>query len=69
METDRRCSFYRSSRTPGMRHRVGHCEFDSTYSICDGDVKNCAKLNVLRRYLMERGWMKAPRERKKSPRT
>ena len=68
METERRCSFYRSSGSPGMDHRHGYCEFDSIYTICDGETKHCRKLNVLKRYLMERSWMGATIERKKTGR-
>lgn len=66
METERRCSFYRSPGSPGMGSRGGYCEFDPTYPTCDGDTKHCGKLNVLKRYLMERSWMRATIEKKKT---
>ena len=68
METDRRCSFYGGFKSPGVGDRRGHCEFDCTHSTCDGEIEHCGKLNVLKRYLMERCWMKATIERKKAPR-
>ena len=63
MDTERRCSFYASLKSPGGR---GHCEFDCTYYTCDGDIEHCGKVNILKRYLMERSWMKATAERKKT---
>ncbi len=54
METERRCSFYRSPGSPGMGHRVAYCEFDCAYAICDGEVKHCQKLHGL----PGREWMK-----------
>ena len=63
METEKRCAFYRNYGGPCVGRGSGHCEFDSTYSICDGEIKNCAKLDVLRRYLMGRSWMKTTLER------
>jgi hypothetical protein len=68
METEKRCSFYRNFKSSGASHRRGHCEFDCTHSTCDGEIEHCGKLNVLKRYLMERSWMKATIERKKTGR-
>ncbi len=58
METEKRCSFYRSSGSPGMAHTHGYCEFDCTYIMCDGETKRCRKLDSLKQYLMGRQWMK-----------
>lgn len=66
METEGRCTFYRNSGSPCVGHGLGHCEFDCTYLLCDGEIKHCGKLNVLKRYLVERSWMKATIERKKT---
>ena len=63
MDRESRCSFYARLRIPGGR---GHCEFDCAYSTCDGEIEHCGKLNILKRYLMERNWMKATAERKKA---
>jgi len=68
METERRCSFYRGFKGPDVIHRRGHCEFDCTHSTCDGEIEHCGKLNVLKRYLMERSWMEATIEKKKTGR-
>lgn len=65
METERRCSFYGSFKSPGMGHGRGHCKFDCAYSTCDGEIDHCGKLNVIKRYLMERSWMRAATEKKK----
>jgi hypothetical protein len=66
METERRCSFYGSGKNLGMGHGRGNCEFDCTYSTCDGEIEHCEKLNALKRYLMERSWMRATMEKKKT---
>jgi hypothetical protein len=58
METERRCSFYRSSGNPVMDYRYGYCEFDSINTICNGETKRCKKLESLKKYLMGREWMK-----------
>ncbi len=62
MEINRRCLFYRVSEGPCMG---GHCQFDSTFSSCEGAIEQCGEVNVLKRYLMERSWMKAATDRKK----
>jgi len=41
-----------------MGHRHGYCEFDCTYTICDGETKRCKKLESLKQYLVGREWMK-----------
>ena len=68
METKRRCSFYGPFESPDMGHGHSHCEFDCTVSTCDGAIEHCGKLDVLKRYLMERTWIKATIERKKTAR-
>ena len=68
MESKSQCPFYRRSGSPGMHYRDGYCEFDCTYSICDGESKHCGKLNVLRRHLMERSWMQEMIKGKKTAR-
>jgi len=66
LETETRCAFYRNFGSPRVGQEPGLCEFDGTSSICDGEIGDCVKLNVLRRYLMERNWMKATAEAKKA---
>jgi len=58
METERRCPFYRSSGTPGMGHRLGYCEFDCSFAICEGNTERCKKLESMKQYLTGREWMK-----------
>lgn len=41
-----------------MDYRYGYCEFDSTYTICDGEAERCRKLESLKQSLMGREWMK-----------
>ncbi len=66
METEKRCSFYGSFKGRRLGPGRGHCEFDCIYSTCDGEVEHCEKLNVLKRYLMERSWMRVTIGKKKT---
>jgi hypothetical protein len=68
METERRCPFYGSLKNLSTGYGRGYCEFDCTHSACEGEIEHCGKLNVLKRYLMERSWMKATIERRKTAR-
>ncbi len=62
MEISSRCLFYRVSEGPCMD---GHCEFNVNVSACYGKIDHCAEVNILKRYLMQRDWIKAPVDKKK----
>ena len=58
MTIERQGSFHKESEDAGAGHRPGFCKFDSNCTACDEGVKICEKLEMLKKDLLRRKWMK-----------
>ena len=58
MADERGCPFQKNSDTLDMGPHDGYCELNRTHPVCNGKIKLCENIESLRRYVMERVWMK-----------
>jgi hypothetical protein len=58
MTIERQDSCYKDSDDSRAGHRPRFCKFDSNCTACEEGVKICEKLEILKRDLLKRKWMK-----------
>jgi hypothetical protein len=50
MSVFRKCPFYRISASVAIGQGLGHCDFDGSQTICDGDMSFCEKPDAVKKY-------------------
>ncbi len=54
MGEEKKCPLFRRPESLSIAKGIGYCDFDSSSTTCEGDVKSCERPDALRLYLRKR---------------